>query len=114
MAGELHGEISREAIRAFNQDGADAIPGDSFEHGGKALSLRAYHDRLIELGVKNYSFGDCIDGYRWTLMFCLCYPVIGGGLGDPANERGVALGRAMTDRCVSAIRDWKAFEVLKP
>jgi aminoglycoside/choline kinase family phosphotransferase len=28
---------------------------------------------------QNYSFGDCIDDYRWTLMFCLCYPVIGGG-----------------------------------
>jgi len=76
--------------------------------------LRAYHDRLIELGVKGYSFGDCIDDYRWTLMFCLCYQVIGGGLGDPANDRGVALAKAMTDRCVSAIRDWKAFEVLKP
>ena len=70
--------------------------------------------RAIELGVKGYSFGDCIDDYRWTLMFCLCYPVIGGGLGDPANDRGVALAKAMTDRCVSAIRDWKAFEVLKP
>ena len=23
--------------------------------------LRAYHDRLVELGVRNYSFGDCID-----------------------------------------------------
>jgi len=74
--------------------------------------LRAYHDRLVELGVRNYSFGDCIDDYRWTLMFCLCYPVIGGGLGDVANERGVALAKAMTDRCVSAIRDWKAFEML--
>jgi len=76
--------------------------------------LRAYHDRLVELGVRNYSFGDCIDDYRWTLMFCLCYPVIGGGLGDVANARGVALAKAMTDRCVSAIRDWKAFEILKP
>ena len=75
--------------------------------------LRAYHDRLVELGVKNYSFGDCLDDYRWTLMFCLCYPVIGGGLGDVSNERGVALAQAMTDRCVSAIRDWKAFEYLK-
>jgi hypothetical protein len=26
-------------------------------------------------------------------MFCLCYPVIGGGLGDVANERGVALAK---------------------
>ena len=47
-------------------------------------------------------------------MFCLCYPVIGGGLGDVANERGVALAKAMTKRCVSAIRDWKAFEFLRP
>jgi Phosphotransferase enzyme family len=74
--------------------------------------LRAYHDRLVELGVANYSFGDCIDDYRFTLMFCLSYPVIGGGLGDSSNERGVALIRAMTERCVSAIRDWKAFEFL--
>lgn len=76
--------------------------------------LRSYHDRLLELGVRNYTFADCIDDYRWTLMFCFCYPVIGGGLGDVANERGVALAQAMTDRCVLAIRDWKAFEFLKP
>jgi hypothetical protein len=76
--------------------------------------LRAYHDRLFELGVRGYTFADCIDDYRWTLMFCFCYPVIGGGLGDVANERGVALAQAMTDRCVLAIRDWKAFEFLKP
>ena len=75
--------------------------------------LRAHHDRLVELGVKNYSFADCIDDYRWTLLFCLCYPVIAGGLGDVANERGVALTKAMADRCISAIRDWKAFEFLK-
>lgn len=75
--------------------------------------LRTYHDRLVDMGVRHYSFADCIDDYRWTLMFCLCYPVMGGGLGDVANERGMALARAMTDRCVAAIRDWKAFEFIK-
>jgi len=75
--------------------------------------LRAYHDRLVELGCRNYSFADCIDDYRWTLLFCFCYPVMAGGLGDVSNERGVALTRAMTERSVSAIRDWKAFELLK-
>jgi aminoglycoside/choline kinase family phosphotransferase len=75
--------------------------------------LRAYHDRLVELGVTNYSFGDLIEDYRFILMFCLCYPVIGGGLGDPSNDRGVALVKAMIERCASAIRDWKAFEFLK-
>jgi hypothetical protein len=75
--------------------------------------LRAYHDRLVELGVTNYSFGDLIEDYRFTLMFCLCYPVLGGGFGDPSNDRGVALVKAMTERCVSAISDWKAFEFLE-
>jgi len=75
--------------------------------------LRTYHDRLVDMGVRHYSFADCIDDYRWTLMFCLCYPVMGGGLGDIANERGMALARSMTDRCVSAIRDWKAFEFIE-
>ena len=75
--------------------------------------LRAYHDRLVDMGVRHYSFGDCLNDYRWTLMFCLCYPVMGGGLGDVANERGTALALAMTDRCMAAIRDWKAFEFIK-
>jgi len=74
--------------------------------------LRVYHDRLVEFGVRHYSFADCIDDYRWSLLFCLCYPVIAGAFGDVANARGVALAKAMTDRCVSAIKDWKAFEFL--
>jgi hypothetical protein len=53
VAGELHGEISREAIRAFNENGADAIAGDPFEHGGEALSLchriSSAHRGVVEL-----------------------------------------------------------------
>ena len=30
--------------------------------------LRAYHDRLLEHGVRGYTFADCIDDYRWTLL----------------------------------------------
>ena len=39
-------------------------------------------------------------------------PNLRTAFGDVSNERGVALAKAMTDRCVSAIRDWKAFEFL--
>jgi hypothetical protein len=46
-------------------------------------------------------------------MLCLCYPVLAGGFGDPSNDRGVGLVQAMTERSISAIRDWKAFEFLK-
>jgi hypothetical protein len=74
--------------------------------------LRTYHDRLVELGIGNYSFADCIDDYRWTQIFCFCYPVIAGGLGDLGNERGVALIDAMTARSVASIKHWKADELL--
>jgi hypothetical protein len=57
----------------------------------------------------------CIREALLTLQpTAFCYPVIGSGFGDVANERGIALAQAMKDRCVLVIREWKAFEFLKP
>ncbi len=71
-----------------------------------------YYDTLRAGGVEDYSHDQFIEDYRATLAFCLVYPVMGGGLGDLSNERGVALARAMTDRCAAAIQDWDAAAVL--
>lgn len=68
--------------------------------------LDLYYDLLREGGVRGYSREQLLDDYRWTLLFCLAYPVMSAGLGDLANERGVALNRAMTERCLAAIEDW--------
>jgi len=38
---------------------------------------------------------------------------LAGGLGDVANESGMALARSMTERCVSVIRDWKGSEFIR-
>lgn len=65
-----------------------------------------YYDLLLEGGVRGYSREQLLDDYRWTLLFCLAYPVMSAGMGDLANERGVALNRAMTERCLAAIEDW--------
>jgi hypothetical protein len=74
--------------------------------------LGLYYRTLLDGGVRGYSFGDLITDYRWTALFCLAYPVMGGGLADLGNERGVALARAMLQRSAAAIFDWQAGELL--
>ncbi len=74
--------------------------------------LRMYHQLLLEGGVRDYSFDDCLTDYRWTLLFCFCYPVMGGGLGDLSNERGYALATTMMERSAAAILDWDAGKLL--
>lgn len=74
------------------------------EHEQRLLDL--YHDTLVASGVRGYSRDQMIDDYRWTLLFCLTYPVMSVGFGDLANERGATLNRVMTERCLAAIEDW--------
>jgi hypothetical protein len=70
--------------------------------------LKLYHDALVEGGVQGYSFEQCLEDYRWALLFCFAYPVMGGGLGDLSNERGYALAQTMMERSATAILDWDA------
>lgn len=74
--------------------------------------LRAYHQKLLEHGVTDYSFDQCFDDYRISAMFCLVYPVISGGTLDLANERGVELVQAMLDRSVATILDLDCDELI--
>ena len=74
--------------------------------------LREYHRAVVAAGVKDYSFDQCWEDYRVTVMFCLTYPVISCGSIDLANERGMELATKMLRRSLSAIRDLKANDVL--
>lgn len=75
--------------------------------------LRGYHAKLAELGVKDYSWEQCWEDYRVSVLFCLCYPVVAGGSIDLANERGVTLAHAMLDRCITAITDLDGASLLE-
>jgi thiamine kinase-like enzyme len=75
--------------------------------------LRGYYDKLAKAGVKNYSWEQCWEDYRVSVLFCLAYPVIAGGSIDLANERGVALGNAMTDRSIAAIAELDCASLLE-
>lgn len=67
--------------------------------------LKHYYDTLVEHGVRDYSWDQCVHDYRICTLFCLVYTVISGGTLDLANERGQALVTAWIDRCASAIQD---------
>jgi aminoglycoside/choline kinase family phosphotransferase len=75
--------------------------------------LQRYHEALLAGGVRDYSFDQMLADYRWGLLFCFNYPVMGGGLGDVSNERGVALVEAMWQRSSTAILDWDADALLQ-
>src|SRR6266540_4049881 len=74
--------------------------------------LKEYHRILTANGDTGYDFDQCLRDYRQCVLFCLVYPVIGGGSVDMGNERGVALWNAILDRNVAAIEDLDAAELL--
>ena len=57
--------------------------------------LHHYHDRLLEQGVENYSFEQCVDDYDVAVLYLLSYPIVVAGAFDPANERGRAARRGL-------------------
>ncbi|MDP3768655.1 MAG: phosphotransferase, partial [Dehalococcoidia bacterium] len=74
--------------------------------------LRTYHELLSAHGVKGYSFDQCFEDYRASVLCCLIYAVIGIGNLDLANERGVELFMTIMQRTTSAIEDLNAGELL--
>ena len=74
--------------------------------------LREYHQILTANNRVDYGFEQCLRDYRISVLFCLVYPVIGGGSVDLSNERGLALWRAITERNVTAIADLDAAELM--
>lgn len=74
--------------------------------------LRMYHAILTEHGVRGYTFEQCLEDYRASVLFCLGYAVIAAGSLDMANERGVELFQKIAERSLSAIEDLNAGELL--
>jgi aminoglycoside/choline kinase family phosphotransferase len=74
--------------------------------------VRGYHDRLAEGGVRDYSFEQCWDDYRRSMLFLLNYAVIAIGSLDLTNERGVQLFEMIAQRTMTAIDDLNAGELL--
>lgn len=65
--------------------------------------LRSYHDTLLEYGVKDYSFDQCLEDYRINLMITMITPIAICGTLDSGNERGKELGRVILGRSLAAL-----------
>jgi hypothetical protein len=80
------------------------------EHGQDAL--RAYHERLMQGGVRDYPFEALWEDYRGSLMAYLAISVITGATLQLSNERAVALFRLIFERLNAAIADADAANAL--
>ena len=74
--------------------------------------IERYHQELLANGVSNYSLADCRSRYRISATYLMCYAVVISGTLDLGNERGAALGAALLGRCLAALDDLDAFELL--
>jgi hypothetical protein len=70
--------------------------------------LRHYTDVLRGNGVQGYGPEQCLEDYRFGVLFCLLYAVIAIGTLDPGNARGVAVFQANFERVAAAIADLDA------
>jgi hypothetical protein len=74
--------------------------------------LRRYHETLIDCGVRDYSFDECLRDYRLNLMITMITPIAVCGTLDPGNERGMELGRVMLQRSLAALESMSCHELL--
>jgi aminoglycoside/choline kinase family phosphotransferase len=75
--------------------------------------LKLYHETLEQGGVRGYSFDQCWEDYRRSILFMIVYAVIAIGSLDLANERGVELFTTVLDRTAHAIEDLDADEFIR-
>lgn len=75
-------------------------------------ALQAYHQTLVDGGVKDYSFEDLWEYYREAALYALVYPITVCGAFDLSEPRAKALGQVFLERSLSAITDLNAGEKL--
>lgn len=96
-------------IAYFSSQGCDSeIRGET-----EMNALKNYHQVLLDDGVKNYSFEECLNHYRLNLMITMITPIAVCGTLDPGNERGVELGRVMLERSLKALETMECDQLLK-
>ena len=87
---------------------------DSTLHGDAQQSaLKLYFETLTDRGVKNVSYDECVDRYRYNLLITMITPIAICGTLDTANDRGVKLGETILERSFSALESMDCAALLK-
>jgi thiamine kinase-like enzyme len=75
--------------------------------------LKLYHDRLLEYGVKNYSYKKFINNYKTNLIVVLLMFSMSMDSVDQSSDRAKALFHQFYSRLDSALVDWEIEKPLK-
>jgi hypothetical protein len=75
-----------------------------------ARLLRRYHDRLLAGGVRGYSFDECVEHYRQSIVYPLGAGMALIGEMDIGDGRG--LGERIIARCLAHIAELDSFAIL--
>ena len=86
--------------------------GDSVRGETEMSALHHYHDTLLASGVEHYSFDQCLLDYQLNLLLVMITTVAVCGMLAPGNERGMALGRIMLSRSLSARESMSCLDLL--
>lgn len=74
--------------------------------------LRMYHDELVRLGVRGYSFDQFFQDYRVGVLYGWIIPVYAVGTLDSSSERAMALWTEVIQRAQAAMRDHEVADFL--
>ena len=74
--------------------------------------LQVWLDELAANGVIGYGMEQAWEDYRLAVAWAFVYPVIAASTLDPTDERGAALTSSMLERCIAAIEDLHALELV--
>lgn len=80
--------------------------------GHEASLVQAYHDRIVQHGVTDYSFEQLWHDYRFGHLTSCSTAVLVGATFDLANERGLALVDTLASRHFQAVIDHRSTEML--
>jgi thiamine kinase-like enzyme len=75
--------------------------------------LKLYHDRLVEYGVKHYSYRKFINDYKTNLIVVLLMFSMSMDAVDQSSDRAKALFHQFYSRLDSALVDWEIEKPLK-
>lgn len=75
--------------------------------------VATYHQRLVELGVKDYSADQCWEDYRLGMLQGPLIAALGCAYSSTATDRGDRMFAAMICRSVEAIRDLDTISLLE-
>lgn len=74
--------------------------------------LRTYHTALMQKGIRDYSFDQCLQDYRQSMFYLFSLLVTGLAIVDFSSEKQAVLAATMIERAVASLQDHNVKDLL--